>query len=99
MLEGEKETLIWRCEILQQAGFPQTLRDVRDMAQTILRKRVPAATISPRWIDRYFYNQHPETKVRWSQQLDRIRAHHGNKCFALDLFFSNVPFTTVLPST
>ena len=73
LLEAEQKTLIWRCDILQRAGFPETVQDVRDLAQTLLRKRDPTGTVSPRWIDRYFYKQQPEVEARWSQQLDKIR--------------------------
>jgi len=90
LLEAEEKTLIWRCNILQRAGFPQTVKDVRDLAQTILRKRDPTGTISPQWIDRYFYKQHPEVKARWSQQLDKVRVWHANKFYALESFFKTV---------
>jgi hypothetical protein len=70
--EEEEEILIWRCDILQRAGFPQTVKDVTASAEQILQKRNPTATVSSRWIDRSFYKQHPEVKARWSQQLDRI---------------------------
>jgi hypothetical protein len=49
-LEAEEKTLIWRCDILQRAGFPQTVQDVRDLAQTLIRKRDPTGTVSHRWI-------------------------------------------------
>jgi hypothetical protein len=88
--EEEVEILIWRCDILQRVGFPQSVKDVRDMAEQILRKRDPTGTVSPRWIDRFLYKHHPEVKARWSRQLDRIRASHGNNFAALELFFENV---------
>ena len=82
--------MIWRCDILQRVGFPQSVKDVRDMAEQILRKRDPTGTVSPRWIDRFLYKHHPEVKARWSRQLDRIRPSHGNNFAALELFFENV---------
>jgi hypothetical protein len=96
LLEAEEKTLIWRCDLLQRAGFPQTVQDVRDLAQTLLRKRDPTGTVSPRWIDRYFYKQHPEVKARWSQQLDKIRVWHTNKFDALESFFAIVGVTLPL---
>jgi hypothetical protein len=92
--EEEEEILIWRCEILQRAGFRQSIRDVRDLAEKILQKRDPTATVSPRWIDRCLYKHHPEVKARWSQQLDRLRARHGNNFNALELFFEMVSVMT-----
>ena len=84
--EEEVEILKWRCDILQRSGFPQSVKDVRDMAEQILRKRDPTETVSPRWIDRFLYKHHLEVKARWSRQLNRIRASHGNNSAALELF-------------
>jgi len=75
--EEEEEILIWYCDILQRTGFPQSVKDAIALAEKILQKRDPTATISPRWLDRSFYKRHPEVKARWSQQLDRVRATHG----------------------
>jgi len=44
--EGE-EILIWYCNILQRTGFPLSVKDVIALAEKILRKRDPIATISP----------------------------------------------------
>ena len=88
--EEEEQLLIWQCDILQRTGFPLSVKDVTSLAEMILRKREPTATISPRWIDRSFYKQHPEVKARWSQQLDRIRALQGNNFAALEAFFEAV---------
>lgn len=93
LLEAEEKTLIWRCDILQRAGFAQNARDVRDLTEVLLRKRNPTATVSPRWIDRYFYKQNPEVKARWIQQLDKIRVQQGNKHYALEQFFANISVT------
>ena len=38
---------------------------------------------------RSLYKRHPEIKLRWSQQLDRIRGSKGNYQ-AIKLFFDNV---------
>ena len=86
--EEEEEFLIWQCDILQRTGYPLSVKEVATLAEMILRKRDPTATISPRWIDRSFYKQHPEVKARWSQQLDRIRALQGNNFAALEAFFA-----------
>jgi hypothetical protein len=86
----EEEVLIWYCDILQRTGFPQNVKDAIALAEKILRKRDPTATISPRWLDRSFYKRHPEVKARWSQQLDRVRATHGNNFAALEAFFEMV---------
>jgi len=59
-------------------------------AGKILRKRKPDATVGPRLIDHSFYKRHPEVKAQWSQQIDRIRAAHGNNFAALELFFEMV---------
>jgi len=66
------------------------VKDVRDMAEQIIRKRDPTETVSPRWIDRFLCKHHPDIKARWSRQLDRIRASHGNNFAALELFFEKV---------
>jgi hypothetical protein len=87
---AEEGILVWYCDILQRTGFPLSVKDVTALAGKILRKRDPDATVSPRWIDRSFYKRHPEVKARWSQQLDRIRAVHGNNFAALELFFEMV---------
>jgi len=50
LLDEEDEILIWRCEILQRGGFPQSIRDVTAIAEEILRKSVPVATASLPWI-------------------------------------------------
>jgi hypothetical protein len=91
--EGEENVLIWYCDILQRAGFRQSIRDVRELAK-ILQKRDPAGTVGPRWIDRCLYKHHPEVKARWSQQLDRLRARHGNNFNALESFFEMVSVLT-----
>jgi len=44
----EEEILIWRCDILQRAGFPQSIKDVTKLAKEILQKWEPTATISHR---------------------------------------------------
>jgi hypothetical protein len=87
---AEEGILLWHCDILQRAGFPMNVKDVTALAETILRKRDPTGTVSPRWLDRCFFKRHPEVKVRWSQQLDRIRATHGNNFAAIELFFQIV---------
>ena len=78
LLDGEEEVLIWRCEILQRGGFPQSIRDMTVTAEEILRKREPTATVSPRCVQRILNQRRPDVGIRWSQQLDRIRARHTN---------------------
>jgi len=46
LLDEEEEVLIWRCEILQRGGFPQSIRDVTAIAEEILRKRELTATLA-----------------------------------------------------
>jgi len=87
---AEEGVLVWYCHILQRTGFPLSVKDVTALARKILRKRKPNTTVGPRWIDHSFYKRHPELKARWSQQLDRIRAVHGNNFAALELFFEMV---------
>jgi len=86
----EEEILIRYCDILRRTGFPQSVKDTIALAEEILRKRDPTATISPRWLDRSFYKRHPEVKARWSRQLDRVGATHGNGFAALEAFFGLV---------
>lgn len=90
LLDEEEEVLIWRCEILQRGGFPQSIGDVTAIAEEILRKHEPAATVSPRWVQRSLHQRRPDVRIRWSQQLNRIRARHTNNYNALELFWQNV---------
>ena len=39
LLDDKEVVLIWRCEILQCSGFPQSIRDITAIAEEILRKR------------------------------------------------------------
>jgi len=50
-LKEEKKVLIWRCDILQRAGFHRSINDVRDLAEKFLQKRDPPDTVSPQRID------------------------------------------------
>lgn len=86
----EEEVIIWRCEILQRTGFPQTTQDVRRIAESVLQKRDPDGRVGPRWVDQSFYTHHPEIKARWSQQLDNIRARKGNNHKSLEMFYISV---------
>ena len=88
--EEEEEILIWYCDIHQRTRFPQSVKDAIALATKIVRKRDPTATISPWWLDRSFYKRHLEVKVWWSQQLDRVRATHGNNFAVLEVFFEMV---------
>ena len=77
-LPAEEESIVlWRCEILQRAGWLQTPKDARILALEILQKRDPDAKIGEDWVRKSLYKRHPEIKARWSQQLDRIRALRG----------------------
>jgi len=48
LLLDEEEILVWRSEILQCGGFPQSIRNVKATAEEILRKCEPAAAVGPR---------------------------------------------------
>ena len=88
LFDKEEEVLIWRCEILQCGGFPQSIRDVTAIAEEILRNREPAATVSPPWIQRNSDQHRPDVGI--GHQLNRIRAQHTNNYSALELFWQNV---------
>ena len=94
LLTAEEESiLIWRCDVLQRSGWSQTPEDVRILALEIVQKRDPDAKVGKDWVRHSLYKRHPEIKLRWSQQLDRIRALRGSKgnYQAIKLFFDNVP--------
>ena len=94
----EESILLWRCDILQRAGWLQTPKDVRIMALEIIQKRNPDAQVGKDWVRNSLYKRHPEIKTRWSQQLDRIRALRGSEgnYLAIQLFFDNVCSTSIL---
>ena len=80
LLTAEEESvLLWRCEILQRAGWLQTPKDARILALEIIQKRDPGAKIGEDWIRKRLYKRHAEIKAIRSQQLDRIRALRGSK--------------------
>ena len=92
-LTAEESILLWRCDILQCSGWLQTPEDARILALEIVQKRNPDAKAGKDWIRNSLYKRHPETKSRWSQQLDRVWALRGSKgtSQAIKLFFDNVP--------
>ena len=75
----EESILIWRCDVLQRSGWSQTPEDVRILALETVQRRDPDAKVSKGWVRHSLYKRHPEIKLRWSQQLDRIRALRGSK--------------------
>ena len=92
-LTAEEESIVlWRCDILQRAGWLQTPKDAQILALEILQKRDPDGEIGEDWVCKSLYKRHPEIKARWSQQLDRIRALRGSKgdYLPIKLFFDNV---------
>ena len=50
LTEEEEDVLVWRCEVLQRAGFAQTPQDITAVAEEILRKRDPNGTVGRRWV-------------------------------------------------
>ena len=95
----EESIVLWRCDILQRAGWLQPPKDVRILALEILQKRDPDGKIGEDWVCKSLYKRHPELKARWSQQLDRIRALRGSKgnYLAIKLFFDNVCIQVQVP--
>ena len=89
---AEESILLWRCDILQRAGWLQTPKDALILALEIVQKRDPDAKVGEDWVRNSLYKRHPEIKSRWSQQLDRIRVLRGSKgnCQAIKPFFDNV---------
>ena len=80
ILTAEEESIVlWRCDILQRAGWLQPPKDVRILAIEIVQKRGPDAKVGADWTRKSLYKHHPDIKSRWSQQLDRIRALRGSK--------------------
>ena len=63
-----------------RSGWLHTPEDVRILALETVQKRAPGA------------KHHPEIKLRWGQQLDRVRALRGSKgnYQAIKLFFDNI---------
>ena len=93
LLTAEEESiLILRCDVLQRSGWSQTPEDVQILALETVQKRDPDAKVSKDWVRHSLYKHHPEIKLQWSQQLDRIRALRGSKgnYQAIKLFFDNV---------
>ena len=93
LLTAEKVPILpWRCDILQRSGWLQTLEDAPISAPEIAQKRDPDAKVGKDWIRNSLHKRHPEMKLRWNQQLDRVRAFRGSKenCQAIKLFFDNV---------
>ena len=75
----EGSALPWRRDILQHSGRLQTPGDVRVMALEIVQRREPDAKAGKDWFRNSLYKRHPEIKLRWIQQLDRVRALHGSE--------------------
>ena len=93
LLTAEEESvLLCRYEILPLSGWSQASEDLRILGLEIVQKRDPEAIVGKDWIRNSLYKRHPESKLRWSQQLDRIRALRGSKesYEAIKLFFDNV---------
>ena len=92
LTEGEDDVLVWRCEVLQRAGFAQTPKDTTSVAEGILRKRVPDGTVGRRWVCQGFYKHRPEVKAHWSVQMGRVRALRGaeDNFKAIETFYSTV---------
>ena len=88
----EESILIWRCDVLQSSGWSQTPEDVRILALNTVQKRDPDAKVSKNWVRHSPYKRHPEIKLQWSQQPDRIHALCGSKgnYQAIKLFFDNI---------
>jgi len=55
--------MIWQCDILQRTGFPLSVKDVTTLAEMILRKRDPTATISPGGLIAVFVNSIRKSKL------------------------------------
>lgn len=88
--DPEEDQVIWRCTILQKAGFPQRIKSVHTMAEKILQKRRPEKNLGIHWVDQGLYKRHPEVKSRWSQCLEAVRVKAGNDLAALEQFFQDV---------
>ena len=51
LLTAEEESiLLWRCEILQRAGWLQTPKDARILALEIVKKRDPDTKVGKDWV-------------------------------------------------
>ena len=88
----EESTLPWRCDILQRSGWLQTPEGVPISAFEIVQKRDPDTKVGKNRIRNGLHKRHPEMKLRWSQQRDRVHALRGSKgnCQAIKRFFDNV---------
>jgi len=92
LLPEEERAVLDRCYFHYRLGFPPTVGQLREIATSIVQKRIPNEKLGKRWEAR-FNKRHPEVKTRFSKQLDFIRNLRGNDIQLMHHFFDEVLYS------